>query len=151
MVITGESKSRLSELKKYSISSNFFNQYVLSTGSANDGVNQNLSNLGTQPQKIVYYIGGITFTDLNYSDSTTKTTFSFQGQGYNSPDFINSPIYKDPNKSNIISNPKVDNDVFIVRQELSAFDKNYKLKDIRSLIELTTYAGGKFFNIINNT
>jgi hypothetical protein len=55
------------------------------------------------------------------------------------------------NKENIISNPKIYNDVFIVRQEVSAFDGNYRLEYIRTLVDLTTYAGGNFFNIVNNT
>lgn len=151
IIITGESKSRLSELKKYAINGDFFSQYQLSTGNINDGVDQNLSDITINPQKIVYYIGGITFVDLIYDNDITTTTFSFEGQGYNSPDFINVPIIKNPNKSKIISNPKIDNDVFIIRQELSVFDKNYKLKDVQSLVDLTTYAGGSFFNIIKNT
>jgi hypothetical protein len=151
MVITGESKSRLSELKKHAVSSNFFDRYKLSNGSSNDGVNQNKSNLSSSPQKIVYYLGGITYTDLLYNDGNIITKFRFTGQEYNSPDFIDKPIIKDPNKGNLISKPKIDDDVFIIRQEISAFDKNYKLKDINSLIELTTYAGGKFFNIVKNT
>ena len=151
MTITGKSKSRLSELKKYTVSSDFFNRYFLSSSRANDGVNKTKSNISTIPQKIIYYLGGITYIDYIYSDDNIKTVFSFEGQGYNSPDFRNNPIIKDPSKSNLVSNPKVDSDVFIVRQEISAFDKNYKLKNIKSLIELTTYAGGKFFNIVNNT
>ena len=151
MTITGESKSRLSELEKYTVTGNFFNKYILSNSSDTDGVNQGASNLSSDPQKIVYYLGGIKFVDYITSNGTTRTVFNFEGQGYNSPDFINTPIIKDPDKINLISKPKVDSDVFIIRQELSAFDKNYKLKNIRSLVELTTYAGGRFFNIVNNT
>lgn len=77
------------------------------------------------------------------------TTFTFQPNNQNN--FIDVPYYKDPSKDNIISNPKIRNDVFIVRQELSAFDKNYKLEYIGNLNELVTYAGGNFFNIVNNT
>ena len=55
------------------------------------------------------------------------------------------------NKENIISNPEIANDVFIDRQEISAFDQNYRLEYIGSLVDLTTYAGGGFFNIVNNT
>jgi hypothetical protein len=149
-IITGESKSRLSELKKHAVNSSFFNRYELSNGSSTNGVDKNKSNISTTPQKIVYYIDGIIYTDFVY-ESRTSTKFKFTGQGYNSPDFINKPIIKDPSKSNLISKPKVNSDVFIVRQEISAFEKNYKLKDIRDLNSLTTYAGGRFFNIVNNT
>lgn len=151
LYITGESKSRLSELKKYSITGDFFNRYSGSTGAVTDGVNESLSNISAYPQVIVYYIGEITYTDYVYGDANDITTFKFLGQGYSSPDFIDEPLVKHPDKSNIIQNPKVYNDVFIVRQEASAFDKNYKLKDVKSLIALKTYAGGRYFNIVSNT
>lgn len=151
MIITGLTKSRLSELKKYTNSGNFFNQYKTSQSSSKDGVDQNLSIVSTFPNKIIYYLGGITYTDTILNDGTTTTKFQFQGQGYNSPDFIDQPIYKDFSKGNVISKPKVKNDVFIVRQELSVFDKTYKLKDIKNLQQLTSYAGGRFFNIVSNT
>lgn len=150
ITITGESKSRLFELKKYKTNGDFFEKYKLSTSSDNDGVNPNLSNINVSPRKVVYYIGGITYTDFTDPENV-RTIFSFEGQGYNSPDFINAPIYKDPDKNKIIQKPKIDNDVFIVRQELSAFDKIYKLGEIYNLQQLLNYAGGSYFNIESNT
>jgi len=152
LYITGDSKSRLSDLKKYSLSGDFFNQYSGSTGAAKDGVNQSLSNLNVNPQVVVYYVGGITYTDYIYGDPIlNRTTFKFVGQGYSSPDFIDEPLVKHPDKTNIVQNPKVYNDVFIVRQEASAFDKNYKLKNVKSLVALKTYASGRYFNVVSNT
>jgi hypothetical protein len=147
MVVTGSSSSRLTELRKYTITSNFLLQYVGNGSPTFDGVDYFVSTAGS---KVVYYLGGIKYTDI-LTGETSGTTFSFIGQGYSSPDFITAPIYKDPNKENIISNPKIYDDVFIVRQELSAFDQNYRLEYIQSLVDLTTYAGGNFFNIVNNT
>ena len=49
------------------------------------------------------------------------------------------------------SNPKIEDDVFIVRQQLSAFNDNYNLEFIENLNDLINYAGGNYFNIINNT
>lgn len=145
MTITGTSKSRLSELKKYSVSSDFTKQYFGNGSLINDGVAYDNS---IENNKIVYYIGGIKYTDIV---SSNVTTFSYDGMGLSSPDFINVPIYKDSNKENIISYPKINDDVFIVRQELSAFDQNYKLEYIRNLSDLKTYAGGNFFKIVNNS
>ena len=65
--------------------------------------------------------------------------------------FVSESYYKNPNKSKIISNPKINDDVFIIRDDLSALDKNYRLEYIKNMVDLTTYAGGKYFNIINNT
>lgn len=148
VVINGTSPSRLSELRKYTITIVFADQYVGGGNYSSDGVDYNFSN---ENESIIYYIGGIQYIDTIVDGITIGTTFTFTGQGYNSPNFINRPIYKNPNKENIISNPKIYDDVFIIRQELSAFDKNYRLEYMKSLIDLETYAGGNFFNINNNT
>ena len=79
----------------------------------------------------------------------TGTTFGFIPQ--NNGNFINESYVKNPNKEKIISNPKINDDVFITRGEQSAFNKNYRLEFVGNLVDLTTYAGGKYFNIINNT
>ncbi len=146
-----EGKSRLAELRKYAISGGISNMYYTSTGSASDGVNVSLSDLNVYPQIVVYYVGGITYKDIIYGNAEDTTLITYEPQGYSSPDFIDAPTYKDPNKSQIVQNPKVYNDVFIVRQELSAFDKNYKLKDVKSLAALKTYASGRYFNIVSNS
>jgi len=102
--------------------------------------------------KIIYYIDGIEYIDVMSGSSSgiTYTIYTPQGIG-NTLNFINVSYYKNPTKENIISNPKINDDVFILRQELSAFDKNYRLEYIKNLSELLTYAGGNFFNIINNS
>jgi hypothetical protein len=147
MIVSGSSSSRLSELRKYTTSSVFANQYFGNGSYTVDGVDYLNSNTGTS---ITYYLGGIKYIDLLTGD-TSGTTFTFTPSGTSSADFINVPYYKDPKKENIISNPKIDDDVFIVRQELSAFENNYRLENIKNLAELETYAGGKFFNIIKNS
>jgi hypothetical protein len=82
----------------------------------------------------------------------TGTTFNYIARGTSETNnFIYEAYYKHPDKSKIISQPKINDDVFIIREDLSAFDKNYKLEYITNLVELTTYAGGRFFNIVNNT
>ena len=142
--ITGTCVSRLSELRKYTVTDVFANQYVGGGSPTVDGVSYSASIGGI----IVYYLGGIEFID-NIAAGTTK--FRFNTNGLSNPNFLNKPTFQNPNKENIISNPKINDDVFIVRQELSAFDKNYKLEYIKGLVDLETYAGGRFFNIVNNT
>lgn len=147
MIATGTtSNSRLSELKKYAVGVPFNQQYFGGGSFTVDGVDFPNSNTGSS---VTYYITGIKYVDI-YTGNT-GTTFSYTPQGTSSPDFIDMHYYKDPNKENIISNPKINDDVFIDRQQLSAFDSNYRLEYIKSLVDLTTYAGGKFFNIVNNT
>ena len=146
-IVTGACTNRLSELRKYTITTNFNLQYFGGGTSNIDGVDYSISNSGST---IVYYLGGIKYINGISSGTTTGITFSFTGQSTSSADFINKPTYKNPNKENIISNPKINNDLFIDRQELSAFDKNYKLEFIRNISDLETYAAGGFFTIIQN-
>ena len=143
--ITGESSSRLTELKKYAIGVPFNKQYIGNGSASYDGVdfNNSIENI-----LIIYYIGGIKY----YDDLINNiTTFEFTPDGITDINFINKPIYKDPNKENIISNPKINDDVFIIRQEISAFNDNYRLEYIDNLSDLVTYAGGNYFNIVKNT
>ena len=144
MIVTGESTSRLSELRKYTVTTIFADKYISGGSVDNDGVDYPNSISGVS---VTYYLGGIRYVDDLLEEITT---FSFISQGLNNPNFINVPYYKDPKKENIISYPKIDDDVFIVRQELSAFEKNYNLEHIRNLSELETYAGGNFFNMVKN-
>lgn len=149
IVITGTSTSRLIELKKALITNNFYRQYLSGGTYTKNGVDYT-SPYTSSGISALYYIDGIQYLDI-FVGFTSGTTFRFIGQGYNTPNFINKPIYKNPNKENISSNPKIYDDVFINRQETSAFDKNYRLEYINSLVDLETYAGGNFFKIEKNT
>jgi hypothetical protein len=148
MEISGTSTSRLAELRKYTITSVFSKQYVTGGTYTTDGVDLAQSNTGSS---VTYFLGGIKYVDM-ITGSTSGTTFVFYTpQGITTANFTDAPYYKNPNKENIISNPNIDDDVFIVRQQLSAFDQNYRLEYIKNLSDLTTYAGGNFFNIVNNS
>ena len=150
-VVSGASPSRLSDLEKYYKGGTFFDKYVQSTSPNINGVNPNESNISGDIWVIVYYIDNITYKDVKIiSENESTTTFSFVGESYNSDNFINKPIYKNPNKENIVGNPKVHSDVFIDRQEISAFKNNYNLEFIENLVELETFAAGNYFNIVNN-
>lgn len=145
MVVTGSSTSRLSELRKYTVTSIFNQQYWSDGTYTNNGVDFTQSTSGVS---VVYYINGIKYIDSTNAGVTT-TTFSFTPD--NTGNFIDTNIYQNPNKENIVSNPKIYDDVFIIRQELSAFDKNFRLQYMSNLIDVVTYAGGNFFNIVSNT
>jgi hypothetical protein len=146
-IVTGGTTSRLIELRKYTITNNFNLQYISGGTPTVDGVDYANSS---SSNRVVYYIGGIRYLDV-YTGNTTGTTFSFNSSGYASPNFINVPYYQNPNKENIISQPNIDDDVFIIRQESSAFEGNYRLEYIKNLSDLMTYAGGNYFKIITNS
>lgn len=144
--ITGTSSSRLNELKKYARSGTLDKLYYTSTTPATDGVNTGLTTTGIT---YTYYIGGITYVD-NVTGGTT--TYTFISSGYSDTNnFSNLPYIKDENLQNVIAKPLVDNNVFIIREEQQILDKNYRLRNIGNLTELTYYAGGAYYNIINNT
>ena len=146
MFITGNCTTRLDELKKFTHSDLFIDKYFSGGTITNDGVDY----YNSTSNNIIYYLNGIKYVDT-YINSSLTTTFLVNAQGYNSPDFIDSEIVKNTNKENIVSNPKINNDVFIDRQQVSVFEKNYKLEFIRKLIDLETYASGKYFKIIKNS
>jgi hypothetical protein len=81
---------------------------------------------------------------------TPYTTFRFTGVGYNSPNYDNYAIYKDETLLDIKEQPTIDPDVFIERQSLSVFENNYRLKELNKLFDVLSYAGGSYFNIIDN-
>jgi hypothetical protein len=153
-IVTGTSYSRLNELRTYviftgdSVNNNFNLIYSNYLGLGTDGVDYNNSFYN---KLMVYYIGDIKYTDIILSGITTGTTFVFNSLGTNSPQYLNLPIYKTPTKEGIYGNPIINNDILITRQELSAFDLNYKLGYIQNLAYLEAYAGGGIFNIKNNT
>lgn len=145
--VTGTtSSSRLSELRKFSVSGTLSELYFTSTDpNVADGVNELLTTTGVT---WTYYLSGITYVDDVVNNITT---FSFTSEGYGSPAFVNLPFIKDEAKQNIIDKPEIDNNVFIIRQSLPVFQNVYRLQDIRNISELEKYAGGAKFNIINNT
>ncbi len=152
--VTGGSSSRLFELKKYSLSNSYSVKYKLSNDPSVDGIDLAQSvTASTSGITIVYYLSGITYYDIIPSDTgiTPYTTFKFTGGGYNSPNYDNYAIYKDESKHDINEQPTIDPDVFIERQSLSVYENNYRLKDINKLFDVLSYAGGSYFNIIDNT
>lgn len=154
MTITAETTSRLENLRKYTVTNIFANQYFVSGSSNNNGVDLNNSDPSTQ---ITYYIDSIKYVDIIsgtsiYSGYTSGTTLSiYTPQGVTSDNYIFENYYKDPLKEDLSSNTKITNDVFIFRQEIPVFEINHRLEFIKTIDEFQTYAGGLYFNIVNNT
>lgn len=151
--VTGESSSRLIELKKYATTGSLSQQYFISTGATSgDGVDVSLTTTGVTASTFVYYIGGITYVDTFISGITEETVFTFESLAHEDENnFDDLPIIKDDKKENIVDKPEVDNNVFIIRQSQAVFEDQYRLKNIRNISELEFYAGGGHFNIVNNT
>jgi hypothetical protein len=146
--VTGYCDSRLYLLEKYTITDNFANKYFTSTNINNDGVDLSKSTYIGDNQIIHYYIDSVEYVDT-YIDSgdTYISTYFVYDSFYPNNNFINKPIYKDPLKDILTNNIKVNNDVFIERQEVSVFENNMNLEFISNLYDLKTFAGGKYYNI----
>lgn len=149
--VTGESKSRIEELRKYTVTQNLSNRYFITNNPNGNGLDLTRSNIGdVTGDTLIYYVSGITYREVR-TTGTTATTFSFVSEGLNSQNFINKPIIKDESIQEIIAKPKVSENIFIDRQQVSVFENNYRLRNVRNITELQLYAGGNFYNIINNT
>ena len=153
--VTGTSSSRLVELQKYVVSNDPATKYFLSTGSTTDGLDlsRSITGITASAKTFVYYIGGITYMDSTPTGSTaTTTTFTFQSLGiFDSTNFDYLPIYKDENKEGVVENPFINSDVNVIRQEISVFENSIRLRSIKSLSDLTSYGGGNFYTIYNNS
>ena len=92
-MITGTTEnSRLNELRKYTVTSDFTQQYVGGGSWTTDGVDYPNS---PSIQYVTYYIGGIKYVDETLIDGVI-TTFSYSID--NDGNFINKLYVKNPNK-----------------------------------------------------
>ncbi len=144
-VVTGSCTSRLNELKKYKITENFSEKYFGYGSTTSNGVDY----INSTSNNIIYYLDGIKYTDI-IVDNTTTSSFEFITKGYNSTDFGSEEYIKIPEKENLTDNPKIENDLFIDRQQVSVFENNYKLEHVKNMVQLNTYVSGKYFKIVSN-
>lgn len=150
-VITGTSSSRLYEIRKYTTTGSLSDLYFTITGSTNDGLDLANTITGITASTYAYRIGGINYVDQIVGSATT-TTFTCKSLGLNDPNnFDNTTIIKDESKENIINNPFIESDVFIIRQEIPVFERSIRLRGVSTLNDILVYAGGNYFKIFNNT
>lgn len=150
-IVTGESQSRLDEVKKYAITGSLSTLFFTANTPTVNGVDPNLTVTGVTASTYTYYIGGITYTDEVIFTAVT-TTFSFQSLSIFDPNnFDYLPLVKYETKQNLVENSQVSSDVFIVRQQQPVFERNYRLRALNALNDALTYAGGNYFTIYNNT
>ena len=149
--VTGTSKSRLAEIRKFKVSGDLNEIYFTSNSPASDGLDLFFTETGGAVETYRYYIGGITYTDV-VQNGVSSTTFSFLTSGTsNTNNFVNGAIIKDFAKEDSIDQPEVDDDVFIIRQSLSVFEDQYRIANLNTLSDLLDYAGGSHFTVVNNT
>lgn len=148
--VTGNSRSRLSELEKYVVSTNPAIKYYGGGSVTTDG----LSSFSITPAltALTYYIGGIRYDDVTPSGATaTTTSFLFTINSFPWQNFDIKRVIKFESKQNMVENSQVSRDVFIERQQQPVFERNYRLRAVNALNDVISYAGGDYFTIYNNT
>jgi hypothetical protein len=139
--ITGYTDSRLIELEKYTISDDISQKYVLTGSSTSDGVVYNDSTGST----ISYWIGGI-----NYVDYSATTVFTYYSSGLTALNSYSTNIVVEDKNVNLTDDSRVDSDIDVDRQSISVFENHYRIATATNLNDLINYAGGSYFNIIEN-
>jgi hypothetical protein len=143
-VVSGETFSRLSELRKTINNGDLEDKYFISTDINVNGLNVNESISG---DTYVYYIDKIKYVD----DVESNITY-FYGESYglNSINSINGNIYKDSSLIDNISKPLIKKDLFIDRPQVNVVEPFFRMKDINELSDLEYYVGGSYYNIYKN-
>jgi hypothetical protein len=146
--------SRLQELRKYTVTNDVTKQYVTSTSINTNGVHLALcdfnGNSGVVRQ--VYYIDKIKYIDERPVTSTaTTTTFILADLQLSPLNFDNKPLIKTEESYELVENPQISKDVFIVRQQLSVFERIYRIRAVNGLNDVLNYGGGNYFKIYENT
>ena len=139
--------SRLSELKKPKPTNVFTEKYFGGGSLTSNGVDYGNSS----PSNIVYYINGLKYTDkIDLNDGTVETIIKYSPTP-SIPVVDNANIFKRYNIDGEYLQPKIASDVFVFRQEISPFKDNYLMEGVSNIEELLTFAGGRYFNIKENS
>lgn len=142
--ISGETYSRLSEIKKSIQSGDLDELYFLSDNIDENGLNINESISG---ETYTYYIDKIKYIDDVFNNVTYFFAESF---GLNSINSINGNIYKESSLMDSVSKPNVKSDLFIDRPQIDVVKSFFRIKDINELSDLEYYVGGSYYNIYKN-
>jgi len=107
-------------------------------------------NIGTtgQTSGLLYVDNPIDGLPLNNAERTSNmtSTLQYMGEGWNFRNTSISPQIQEEYLIGIISQPKVESDVFIDRGVASVLDMHLRLSEIESLDHLERYGNG-FYNI----
>ena len=148
-IITGNTKSRLSELSQYGKDKYVAGQpiYVVSGNTISGGkLKPNLIEFGKvisiTPQETKYEIQGITYSDFQNG----TTIYMLKSSGITSDMISSSAITKDETLLRIVDKPQVWSDVFIERGKNSGQESVHRLGEVDNLGDLIKY-GYRFFKV----
>jgi hypothetical protein len=119
-----------------------------STGSVNQITGERERTDGLSKQNLYdYKIWSVnnTGSTISYSDiNSTDSIISYNTSGLTNQNSIQSPLIKYDYLIGVVSEPKINIDVFIDRGDNSSYDRHMRLGDVKSLTDLENYGNGYF-------
>jgi hypothetical protein len=143
MILSGYTDDRLSEIKTYDennpyqVGYNGVTQITTDIGGNIDSVEYIIDNI-----RYITNIGKAFFPDNNEKFSS-ETIYFFESSGL-SEEKIN--LIKKEVEMSISEPPKVEEEIFIERQETSVFERHLRMGEIKTLEQLEEYKNG-YYNI----
>ena len=148
-MISGITSHKLDLVKTYSST----NPYQVGVNGVTNVTYQDPIAL-TGITSVSYSIGVINYTTRfsNLGINFSKTTFFTNSSGYDFEPYITFPNkqntfdIKEEAKMGLVSPPKINNELFIERQDLAVFERYSRFSEIKNLNDLIYYRNG-YYNI----
>lgn len=143
MILSGYTDDRLSEIKTYDKNNPYQVGY--------NGVTQITTDIGGDVDSVEYTLDGIKYI-TNFGKQffpndderfSTLTIYFFESSGL-SEEKIN--VIKKEVEMSVSEPPKVEEEIFIERQETSVFERHLRMGEIKTLEQLEEYKNG-YYNI----
>lgn len=139
--LTGETKSRINELRLYGPRPFIVNQVIKDSNNNFFGMIDSINQSYT----------GYTIQDNKYLDLPDgKTIFFIASSGLIADWMVEEPITKDEALLNVVYTPEVQSDIYIERGKNSVLERIQRLGEINTIGDLTIYGYG-FFNFNSNS
>ena len=135
-VISGETKSRLNELRRYGIEKYPVGQPLIK----NDGVYGQINSINSLYTS--YTIEGVDYYDY----PNGQTIFFINSNGFDNNNLKTSLITKDERLIGFVSQPEIQSNVFIERDKASGLESLERLGEVDNLGDLSKY-GYKYFKL----
>lgn len=146
MILSGYTDSKLAQVKTYDINQLYQVGYK--------GVTQVNYDVNGEINEVTYEINGITYItkiggklNLGSNNFATPTRYYFESDGL-TQETIN--VIKKEVEMSISEPPKIEEEIFIERQETSVFERHLRMGEIKTIEQLEEYKNG-YYNIFKLT
>lgn len=139
IIVTGYTENRLSEIKTFDL------QQPYKIGI--NGVTNIIYTTDGKYSIIYYTIDGITYiTDVI---NKNITVYSYIARGIDSIVGDTFSLIRSDRYINLYQKPNTKSYINVEREQLSVLDNHYRIKNIKNIGDLITYAGGNYFDVIS--